>query len=645
MLRTCVAFASLISLRPTTAFAVSPFVRPVFVSTAAGLPCPLQASFAGLSRNCATAIESGAQRSMSTTDSSEAATTAASGSDSVAVEEDPYLWLEEVESERSLTFAKEANMKCLEALGDPTESPSYGRILQVLESQDRIPHVSCHGRDATSPTNDRIYFNFWKDKDHPKGIWRKTTEEEYKKDKPTWTTVLDVDALAEKDGISWVWKGSSLLPRRRDPTNGKLVTRALLSLSRGGSDAIHLKEFDLTTQDFVPAEEAFILPEAKTRASYKSRDVLLVGSDFGEGSLTDSGYPRVVKEWARGTSIEDAPVVFEGEKTDVAVNGYIADERNWGGDLWQIHSRSVTFYTSKYWMAKLTEDHLLKPGDRPADLPDPEFREMEIQDDATMDYMGKLLFISLRSDWTPHEGGVTYKQGSVIYCDLDTFWSQGKAAVSYTVLFEPTARTAYEYFTCTKNYLILSTMDTVKSKLEFFKLGEDGTSLTSLSGGNVEAKIRDCNCRPIDSMESDEFWFTTSDFVTPSSLFAADASKVESETIGEEDVFITEKLKSLPPQYNADDLVVEQKFATSKDGTEIPYFMVRKKDLVLDGRNPTLLYGYGGFEISLGPHYVATAGLAWLERGGVYVEANIRGGTYQLLRRCWSYTFFARSLI
>jgi prolyl oligopeptidase len=551
-------------------------------------------------------------------------------------EEDPYRWLEDVESERSLAFARDANDRCLGALGDPKGGPSYQRILNVLESKDRIPHVSCHGRrdGGEGGKNDRIYFNFWKDEEHPKGIWRKTTEDEYRKEEPNWTTVLDVDALAEKDKVSWVWGGSTLLPRRRDPTNGKLVTRALLSLSRGGSDATHLKEFDLTTNDFVPTDGgAFVLPEAKTRASYKSRDVLLVGSDFGEGSLTDSGYPRVVKEWARGTAIGDAPVVFEGEKTDVAVNGYILDERNWGGDLWQVHSRSVTFYTSKYWMAKLTEDHLLPPADRPVDLPDPEFREMQIQDDATMDYMGKLLFISLRSDWTPREGGVTYRQGSVIYCDLDTFWSQGRASVDYAVLFEPTERTAYEYFTCTKNYLILSTMDTVKSKLDFFKLGDDGASLTPVSGGGssgIEAKIRDCNCRPIDVLESDEFWFTTSDFVTPSTLFAADASRVESAGPGEEDVFITEKLKSLPPQYDADDLVVEQKFATSKDGTEIPYFMIRRKDLELNGKNPTLLYGYGGFEVSLGPHYVATAGLAWLERGGVYVEANIRGGTCKI---------------
>jgi prolyl oligopeptidase len=216
-------------------------------------------------------------RMSSSTDAAEVASSA----DVEITIEDPYLWLEDVESDESLSFAKDANAKCLQALGDPTQGPSYDRILKVLESQDRIPHVGCHGRDDN---DQRVLFNFWKDETHPKGIWRKTTEEEYKKDKPQWTTILDIDKLVETDGISWVWKGSKLLPRKRDPTNGKIVTRALLSLSRGGSDAVHLKEFDLITEDFVPQEEGFYLPEAKTRASYKSRDVLLVGSDFGEGS-------------------------------------------------------------------------------------------------------------------------------------------------------------------------------------------------------------------------------------------------------------------------------------------------------------------------------------------------------------------------
>jgi len=598
------------------------FLRPL--SVAAFVPRSLAASGTIWNQSSTNTFQ---ERSSIGATTRSAMTTDAKSATSVDVE-DPYIWLEDVESEESLDFAMASNEKCLKALGDPTEGSTYDRVLKVLESEDRIAYASCHGRDPNQ-NDQRIYFNFWQDKEHPKGIWRKTTEEEYNSsDKPAWTTVLDIDALAEKDGISWVYKGSSLLPRSKDPTNGKIVTRALLKLSRGGSDAVHIKEFDLATGEFVSVEDgAFLVGEAKTRISYKGRDVLLVGSDFGEGSLTDSGYPRTVKEWSRGTPLEEAPTVFEGEVTDVAVNGYVADERNWGGNLWQIHSRSITFYTSKYWFAKLSEDHLLKPEDRPEDLPEPEFREMEIQDDASLDYMGNILFIELRSDWTPKDDGVTYKQGSVIYCDFEKFWSGGKASVEYSILFEPTAKTAYGGFGVTKNYLILSTTDTVKSKLEFYKLGDNGNSITKVSGSDTEAKIRAASCRSIDSKENDEFWFTTSGYTTPSTMYSADLSKIEEEgALEKEDPFIKEKLKSLPSQYDSDDLVVEQKFATSKDGTEVPYFMIRKKDIELNGKNPTLLYGYGGFEISLTPRYGATTGLAWLERGGVYVEANIRGG-------------------
>ncbi|KAL3943088.1 MAG: hypothetical protein SGBAC_002821 [Bacillariaceae sp.] len=543
---------------------------------------------------------------------------------SKTVEDDKYAWLEDVEAKECLDFAKSSNDKCIQTLGDPKDSPTYDRVLSVLESEDRIPHVSSYGRDEAS---ERILFNFWRDKANPKGIWRKTTSSEYKKDEPKWEVVLDVDKLAEKDGISWVWKGARALARKRDPMsdNGRFVTRVLMNLSRGGSDATHLKEFDLISGEFVAEGEAFIMPEAKTRASYKSRDVLLVGSDFGPESLTDSGYPRTVREWARGTAVEDAPTVFEGEKTDVAVNGYIADERSFGGSLWQIHSRSITFYTSKYYMAKLTEDHLLPQSERPEGLPELEFKELDIQEDAEIDYVGNMLFVSLRSDWTPQEGGKTYKTGSMIYCDWEKFLSEGKGGADYKVLFEPTDRTAFEYMTVTKDYLIVSTMDNVKSKLSFYKIDDDGNSLALVSEDS-DPRIRDCSVRPIDALESNEFWFTLSSYTQPSTLFLADAGKVKQQVESAEDEFVVTKLKQLPEQYDASGLVVEQRMATSKDGTEIPYFIVMKEHMELNGKNPTLLYGYGGFEISLGPHYVATSGLAWLERGGVYVEANIRGG-------------------
>lgn len=556
------------------------------------------------------------------------------------------MWLEEVESERSLEFAKGANKKCLASLGDPKSSNSktYEKVLSILESDDRIAYVTQYGNnkcdgddgqdgeDAERTKGEPILMNLWKDSKNTKGLWRKTTLSSYKTSTPVWETVLDIDQLAEQDGISWVWKGSSSLPRTRDPMSdgGRTVTRSLLSLSRGGADATHMKEFDLLSKSFVSEEDCgFVLPEAKTRASYKSRDVLLVGSDFGEGSLTDSGYPRVVKEWVRGTDIKDAKVVFEGEKTDVSVSAYINDQRLRGGPIYEVHSRSMTFYTSKRYVRRVKYEHLLAENDlERGDLSPPEeFIEIDIQEDAGITLVANMLLISLRSDWEPVPGGKTFLSGSLLYVDAETFLTEGKAACEYRLVFEPTKTTAYEDYTFTKNYFILSVMDNVKTKLSFYKIDNDGTSLTHV-GGDSEAQILNVGAGAVDANDSDLIWFYTSGYTQPSALSLGDASLAERDDVseGNDKGYILEQLKSLPDMYDSSGLTVQQQFTTSKDGTQVPYFIVSKEGLVLDGNTPTLLYGYGGFEISLGPHYVGTVGKAWLERGGVYVEANIRGG-------------------
>ena len=526
---------------------------------------------------------------------------------------DPYIWLEDVESEDSLNFARQSNEDCLAKLGDPekSEAGTYERVLKVLESDDRIPSASCYGHDDDG---EPILFNFWKDSKNPKGILRKTTMTSYQTENPEWTTVLNVDELAEKDGISWVYKGASPLPRSKDPTDGKKVTRTMLNLSRGGSDAVHVKEFDFIKGDFVgPDEDAFVLPEAKSRVSYRSRDVLMVGTDFGPESLTDSGYPRTVREWVRGTPLEDAPVVFEGEKKDVSVSAYVSDERTWNGGIYETRSRSLTFYTSKRWMRVIQPEHLLAPNNPlRAGVPDPpEFVPVDVQDDAEVETHAGLLIISLRSDWEPAPGGTVYKQGSVLYTPVEPFLTGGAAKAEYKVLFVPTDRTSYSYFTSTKNYLMVFSMDNVKEKIDFYKMGQDGVTITPV-GPPPTPQIKSASARPFDAYSgSDLFWYSSSDYLTPSTLSLADASKMEGET-DDPEAFLLKDLKSLPPQYDASGLITEQRTAISKDGTEVPYFIVMKKDLVLDGKNPTLLYGYGGFEISLGPHYVATSGLAWL---------------------------------
>ena len=475
-------------------------------------------------------------------------------------------------------------------------------------------------------------------KKNPKGLFRKTTLDSYATDSPEWTTVLDIDALAKEDDISWVWKGSTALPRSRDPlsNNGQRTTLSLLSLSRGGSDAVHIKEFDLLKGTFVKEEgddenqqTPFVLPEAKTKASYKSRNVLLVGTDMGEGSLTDSGYARTVREWVRGTPLKDAPIVFEGERTDVSVGMYISDQRFRGGGLYEVRYRSITFYTSAYSARPVQYEHLLAPHEREEqgiviDDP-PDFVDVDIQDDASFDIVGKMLLVTLRSDWQPNKDGPTYAKGSVVYTDAETLLIKGSEACEYSVLFAPTPRTALDYYTATKNFVVVVTMDNVKNKMDFYRIVDEGSGLERVGGDN-EPKIRSNSVSPVDPLLSDEFWFTTSGYTQPSTLFLADASRVTEENDEEEDFYVVKQLKSLPPQFNADELEVQQRTATSKDGTEVPYFMIWKKGTELNGKNPTLVYGYGGFEVSLGPHYVPTAGIAWLERGGVYVEAIIRGG-------------------
>ena len=408
----------------------------------------------------------------------------------------------------------------------------------------------------------------------------------------------------------------------------KRVTRVLLSLSRGGADAIHVREFDLLTETFVDSnsdEMGFVIPEGKTRARYKSRNVLLVGADTGVGSMTTSGYPRTVREWKRGTKlIIDAPIVFEGEDTDVSCSQYIYDETHRAlGAMYEVQSRSISFYNSLYFVKMEGMSKFVK---------------LAIAMNTEVSFFGRWMILKLKDDWEAVDNGSSsdtmYKSGSLIYLDARTFLDYSSAKedgrlddmkgyglkLEYHVLFEPTESTSYAGYSTTKNYLILYLLDDVKERLKFYKLGEDGGPFTLVYEEDEGGPIQSVSASGVDSKESDLIWLTTSSYTQPSTLYLADGSKC-----GTED-YIISKLKSLPHMYNSSELEVTQHFAVSTDGTKVPYFMVAKKGLVLDGSTPTLLYGYGGFEISLGPSYATTVGIGWLERGGVYVVANIRGG-------------------
>jgi prolyl oligopeptidase len=453
----------------------------------------------------------------------------------------------------------------------------------------------------------------------------------YESKNPKWETVLDVDQLAQKEKTPWVWRGSRVLPRGRDPMSDgeKRVTRALISLSKGGSENVVTREFDLLSSTFV-TKDAFDLPEAKTRACYKSRDVLLVGSDFGPDSLTAAGFPRTIREWRRGTDVKKAPVVFEGEKSDIAVSAYIDDQRLRGGGIYEVRTRAITASSTKYWVRKVKYGHLLA-GDDPlraeaGDVPD--FKQLGVPEDAEVDFVGNLLIITLRSDWTPEDK--KYLQGSLIYVNAHKFIKYGPKDRIYHVLFQPSERLACENYTVTKSFIVVSVMDNIKSRLEFHKLEKDGNKLR-LVGTDKNPQIRMANVRAVDPYEGEEFWLTTTGYIEPTTLSLADAFNMDSNDkkvirrTGSEG-YIKRKLKALPGQFDAADMEVSQNTCSSKDGTEIPYFVVMKKGTIRNKSNCTLLYGYGGFEVSVGPHYVAPTGIAWLERGGVYVEANIRGG-------------------
>ncbi|MEX1039853.1 MAG: prolyl oligopeptidase family serine peptidase [Pirellulaceae bacterium] len=483
--------------------------------------------------------------------------------------DDPHLWLEDVGGEKALDWVKQQNEQSVSEL---TESDEFKerekRLLEILDSDERIPFVVKRGE---------YYYNFWRDAKHPRGLWRRTTLDEYRKDKPNWDVIIDVDALGEKEGENWVWHGVSML--RPD------YRHAIVSLSRGGADADVKREFDVEKREFV--EGGFELPEAKSRVSWRDKDTLIVGTNFGEGSLTESGYPRIVKVWKRGTPLEEAETIFEGEPTDVSITG-LRDSTP--GYEREFVSRAITFWTSKlYW------------------LKDGELIEIEKPDDASVNVHRDQIFIELRSSWEVN--GKTYESGTLLAGNFEDFIA-GKR--DFTVLFEPTDRKSLAGYSPTKNHLILNELDNVRNKVYQLTPTDDGWKRELLPGvpefGTISASA-------VDDEESDDFFLTVTDYLTPTTLSMG--------TIGEDK--ITE-LKQLPSYFDAEGLEVTQHEATSKDGTKIPYFQIARKDAPKDGSNPTILYGYGGFEIPLVPQYQATTGAAWLEKGGVYVVANIRGG-------------------
>ncbi|PZQ28221.1 MAG: S9 family peptidase [Stenotrophomonas acidaminiphila] len=485
------------------------------------------------------------------------------------VSDDPYAWLEDVEGQKQLDWVKGVNAKAeAEIASTPAFKQLEADIRAILDSDAKIPGVQKIGDH---------YYNFWKDKQHERGLWRRTTLAEYRKPQPQWETVLDLDALNKAEGKNWVWHGADC--RKPD------YSRCLIALSRGGADADETREFDLVNKKFLA--DGFYRPEAKGGLGWKDADTVYVYTDFGAGSMTSSGYPRIVKEWKRGTPLDSAKVVYEGKPDDMYIAAYHDDTPGFQRDF---VSRTLAFYNDEMYLRG--KDGTLTKIDAPNSANKGAFREW--------------LTLELREPWTV--GGKTYAAGSLLAAKFDDFMA-GKR--TFDVLFEPTQTTSLAGMSVTKSHVVLNVLDDVKNKLSVLTPSATGWKRSAFVGAPSFGTV---SVSAVDSDDSDAVWMTVTDYLTPTTL-----SLVE---LGQQ----PEQLKSMPAFFDASGKKIEQHFATSKDGTKIPYFLVRPEGLQYDGSTPTLLYGYGGFEISMTPGYSGGVGKGWLEKGGVYAVANIRGG-------------------
>jgi prolyl oligopeptidase len=489
--------------------------------------------------------------------------------------EDPYLWLEDVQGDKALAWVRERNAitrKALEAT--PGFDATRARLKAILDSRDRIPVFTRRGE---------WLYNLWQDEQHPRGLWRRATLAEYRKPQPAWETVLDVDALGKTEGVNWVWGGAVCL--------GPQMPQCLIKLSRGGADATVVREFDSARKAFV--DDGFKLPEAKTHVDWLDRDTLLVGTDFGPGSLTDSGYARVIKRWKRGQPLASAEKVFEGERTDVAADSSV--DHTPGFERVLFH-RAPDFYTSLVW---LWHDGRLQAIDKPLD--------------ASLSFWRDQVLLELRSDWAV--GGKTWPRGALLIAPAKAYLA---GAREFQALFTPTATRALAGFSLTRDHVLVNLHDNVAGRAESWARVDgrwQGQPIPAPFPGNLSVHGLHNPELGADDPLAEAFTVSYTDFLTPDTL-----------SLGRVNAGPAELLKSRPRYFASEGMRVEQQFAISKDGTRVPYFVVWPQGAKADGNNPTLLYGYGGFEVPLEPWYSGAMGMAWYGKGGVLVVANIRGG-------------------
>lgn len=493
-----------------------------------------------------------------------------------ATASDPYLWLEEVDGERALTWVRERNrLARAELEAEPDFEVLRDSVRAILDSRQQIPDVVRRGAHL---------YNLWRDADQPRGLWRRTTLESYRRSEPEWEILIDLDALAAKEGENWVWAGASCL--------GPAYRRCLVELSRGGADAAVVREFDLAERRFV--DGGFALPQAKSSLAWIDADTVYVGTDFGPGSLTDSGYPRVIKRWSRGQPLAEAVTVFEGQSSDVSA--WVSVDRTPGHER-TLFGRQLDFYRQ---LAFLLDGERLRPLAKP--------------DDATLSFWRDQALLELRSDLV--DGERRWPLGSLLVAEAADVTA---GTARWQPLFTPTATRSLAGVDTSRRQVLLEILDNVASRVEAWTRDDDGRwqgreLATPFPGSSSVTALHD----PLlaDDPLAEAWLLRYADFLTPDRLLLGNTGHDE-----------LELLKSRPSFFDSQGMRVEQHLARSADGTQVPYFVVWPRDAQLGDRaRPTLLYGYGGFEVALQPSYSGTVGRAWLERGGVHVVANIRGG-------------------
>ncbi|MBS0334698.1 MAG: S9 family peptidase [Proteobacteria bacterium] len=486
---------------------------------------------------------------------------------------DPYIWLEDANGARAMDWVNAHNAKSTAVLEADKRYPTlYKEALAIAEAKDRIP--------AGRFLHGEIY-NFWQDADHLRGVWRKASLASYRTETPAWTTVLDVTALGKAEGKSWVYKGADCARPAE--------TRCLISLSEGGEDAATIREFDLVSGRFV--DDGFVIPKSKARVAWEDPDTLLISNAWAPGELTASGYPYIVKRLKRGQPLSAAVEVYRGDKAD---GGYGVSPdvlRDAAGRTLSVITRPLDTFRH--------ETYVLTPkGAERLGIP------MKASVDSLID--GRVT-IRTEEDWTV--GGKTFPAGSLAWTTLAALEAD-PAHLKPALLYAPGRKEALDETATTHDKLLVTVLDNVRSRAWVYTPTTSGFSRKPLAlPDNATIRIGAADDR------SDRAFVNVTSFLTPTSLWLADAGGGA-----------VDKLKAMPAKFDASADVVEQFEATSKDGTKAPYFVVHRRDIKYDGSNPTLMTAYGGFQISETPAYNAITGKLWLERGGVYVLANIRGG-------------------